>query len=441
MGNAIVNPSAWPRGMIVTLWRGSQPGNNLAVSACPASCTAVIRFSFSDMIIDLRSGPINTLSLAASKSPMSTRSLDWRAAKSAASLTKFSKSAPVIPGVPRPITSRSTSEASGTRRVWTARIPTRPRRSGRGTTMRRSKRPGRCSAGSRTSGRLAAAKSRAAVTTDGVDLVDKDDARRVLLALLEEIAHPRRPHPDEHLDEVGPGDGEKRNARLTCHRFGEQRLARSGRPHHQNALGDATAELGEFFRVLEKSDDLLELFLGLINAGDVSEGNLVVALGEQLGFRLAKGHRFAAGALQLPHEEDEEEEEEDDRHPLAQDGQPDAVLLLLLVLEVDLLIAQKLHHRGVGGRSGGAKLLVAVGEGTRVDVALDRNASDLLVLDFREELGERRLLDLLGAVGEEIVERDEKDDQNDPEADRLVARTHVSDAFQPSRKRYQQRRI
>ena len=75
VGKDQVTPSAWPRGMMVTLWTGSQPGRSLATSACPASCTAVFRFSFSVMIMDFRSGPMKTLSLADSKSVLSTRSL------------------------------------------------------------------------------------------------------------------------------------------------------------------------------------------------------------------------------------------------------------------------------------------------------------------------------------------------------------------------------
>ena len=98
-------------------------------------------------------------------------------------------------------------------------MPSRPFTSGRVTTMRRSKRPGRSSAGSSTSGRLvaairmtpsfdleavhldeqlvqrllalvvAAAEAGAAMAADGVNLVDEDDAGRVLLALLEQVAH------------------------------------------------------------------------------------------------------------------------------------------------------------------------------------------------------------------------------------------------------------
>ena len=49
---------------------------------------------------------------------------------------------------------------------------------------------------------VAAAQAGAAVPADGVDLVHEDDAGRVLLRLLEEVAHARGADADEHLDEV-----------------------------------------------------------------------------------------------------------------------------------------------------------------------------------------------------------------------------------------------
>jgi hypothetical protein len=61
-----------PRGMIVTLWIGSACGSSTASSAWPASWMAVTRFSSSLMIIERRSEPIRTLSLANSKSSIRT---------------------------------------------------------------------------------------------------------------------------------------------------------------------------------------------------------------------------------------------------------------------------------------------------------------------------------------------------------------------------------
>ena len=54
---------------------------------------------------------------------------------------------------------------------------------------------------------VAAAQSGAAVAADGVDLVDEDDRRSLSLGLLEQVADPAGTDPDEHLDELGAGDG------------------------------------------------------------------------------------------------------------------------------------------------------------------------------------------------------------------------------------------
>ena len=62
-----------------------------------------------------------------------------------------------MPGVVAAIRPRSTSAPSGTERVCTSRIASRPLRSGGCTATRRSNRPGRSSAWSSTSGRFVAA--------------------------------------------------------------------------------------------------------------------------------------------------------------------------------------------------------------------------------------------------------------------------------------------
>ena len=160
---------------------------------------------------------------------------------------------------------------------------------------------------------VSAAEARATVATHSVDLVDEDDAGRVLFALLEEIAHAARADAHEHLDEVGAGDAEERHACLTSDGAGEQRLAGARGAHHEHALRDAAAELLELLRVLEEGDDLFELVLGLVDAGYVGEGDLVGALAEQACPRLAEAHRLAPACLQLPHEQVEHDDQEDHR--------------------------------------------------------------------------------------------------------------------------------
>ena len=245
--------------MIVTLWTLSLPGWSHATSACPASWKDVLFFSVSEITRLRRSVPIITLSLASSKSGSWTacdsgarpgaplRSPGWRGRR------------PPCPGVPRAIMFRFTSSETGMFRVWTRRIPSRPRTSGTSTTICRSKRPGRRSAGIEHVGPVgrrdqddpvvrfeavhlhqelvqrllplvvAAAQAGAAVAAHRVDLVDEDDAGGVSLALVEEVAHARGADADEHLDEVGAREREEGNARFAGHGLGEERLPRARR--------------------------------------------------------------------------------------------------------------------------------------------------------------------------------------------------------------------
>ena len=122
---------------------------------------------------------------------------------------------------------------------------------------------------------VTAAEPCAAMTSDRVDLVDEDDAGRVLLALFEEVADARSADADEHLDEVGAGDREEGHVRLAGDGTREKGLAGARRPHQQHALRDLAAELLELLRLLEELDDLLQLDLRLVDAGDVLEGDLL----------------------------------------------------------------------------------------------------------------------------------------------------------------------
>src|SRR5258706_6091749 len=113
------------------------------------------------------------------------------------------------------------------------------------------------------------------MTADRVDLVDEYDAGRVFLALLEQIADARRADADEHLDEVRAADREEGNVGLARDSACQQRLAGSGRPHEEDTLWNSAAELLELLRLAQEFDDVLQLILGLVNARDVLEGDLL----------------------------------------------------------------------------------------------------------------------------------------------------------------------
>ena len=205
----------------------------------------------------------------------------------------------------------------------------------------RSKRPGRSSAGSRTSGRLVAAttitfvfvskpsistriwlrvcsrsscdaaEAGAALAADRVDLVDEDDARRVALGLVEQVADAARADAHEHLDELGAGDAEERDAGLAGDGAGQQGLAGARGPDQQDAARDAGAERVELLRVLEELDDFLELRLGLVDAGHVVERDDRLVAEEHPGTALAEAEGLVIRALGLSHHE--EDEAADDR--------------------------------------------------------------------------------------------------------------------------------
>ena len=150
---------------------------------------------------------------------------------------------------------------------------------------------------------VAAAEARAAMPADGVDLVDEDDARRVLLRLLEHVAHAASADADEHLDEVGARDREERHVGFARDRARDQRLAGARRTDEQRAARDAPAEPLELLRIAQELDDLLEIGLGLVDTRDVLERHTALPLGEQLGPALAEAHGAPGARLHLAHEE------------------------------------------------------------------------------------------------------------------------------------------
>ena len=246
--------------------------------------------------------------------------------------------------------------------------------SGRSTTTRRSKRPGRSSAASRTSGRLVAAittvrslrakpsisesswlsvcsrsscpppRPRAARAADRVNLVDEDDRRRVLLRLLEQLAHARRADADEHLDELRRADRVERHARLTRDRAREQRLAGARRPDEQHAARDLRTELVEALRLLEELDDLGEVALRGREAGDVLERDARLFLLEPLPTLQKATHRTAAGDHHLLRASRHPEPEPADQHPRKQRDRDLEQRRRLLLLDADL-DALVLEHR------------------------------------------------------------------------------------------------
>ena len=221
-------------------------------------------------------------------------------------------------------------------------MASRPLMSGRSRTTRRSKRPGRRRAGVEDVGAVgggddddvgalveavhldeylvegllalvvAAADACAAVPAHGVDLVDEEDGGGVLLGAAEEVADAACPDADEHLDELAAADGEEGDAGLARDGLADEGLTGAGRADEEHAARDASADAGELLGVLEELDDFGELDLGLVNAGNVLEGDGGSVFGDLARLAPAEVHRLVQAAPRTAEEVDEQGPEEDE---------------------------------------------------------------------------------------------------------------------------------
>merc|ERR1711943_15465 len=141
---------------------------------------------------------------------------------------------------------------------------------------------------------VTAANAGTSGSTDGIDFIDENDARRVLLRFLEQVSHSRGTHANKHFDKLGTGDGKEWDAGFTRDGLGEQSLTGAWRTDEQNAFRDLRADGGKSFRLLQKLDNFHEILLGFVDTGNVVERHARVRFHLKLGFRLTKRHRVVS---------------------------------------------------------------------------------------------------------------------------------------------------
>jgi hypothetical protein len=138
----------------------------------------------------------------------------------------------------------------------------------------------------------------------------RDQAWRLLLRLLEQLAHARRAESDEHLDELRAAHEEERDVRLTCHGARQQRLAATRRAQEQHALRDPTAQALVLLRRPEELDDLAQLLDRLIDAGHVLERGLHLLAVVDLHAVLAQVQGTPRAAAGHPAEQEEVDQQD-----------------------------------------------------------------------------------------------------------------------------------
>jgi hypothetical protein len=181
---------------------------------------------------------------------------------------------------------------------------------------------------------------------DRVQLVDEHDRRRRFLGLLEEVAHARRAHADDRLDELGCRKREERRVRLPRDRSRQQRLAGPGRPVEEHSARNPRSELAVALGALEEVDDLDQLVLGLVDSGDVLERDPVALTElEPARGRTPEAAEHAAGATAklAPGEPDEEADQQQGRQEAEQERCPQRPSLVRrLGVDHHLLLGQEI---------------------------------------------------------------------------------------------------
>ena len=148
---------------------------------------------------------------------------------------------------------------------------------------------------------MTAAQTGSALTSHGIDLVDKDDRRGLGLGLLKEVTHAAGADTHEHLDKVGTRDAKERHARLAGNGLGQQRFTGARRAHQQHATRDLGTQLAIAVRVAQEVTNLFELLDRLVHTGNVLELDLGARGLVGLGVSLAKLHVPVVGAHHLAH--------------------------------------------------------------------------------------------------------------------------------------------
>src|SRR3990170_8178494 len=149
---------------------------------------------------------------------------------------------------------------------------------------------------------MASAQTSPPVPSNGIYLIYEDDARRILLALYEEVSYPGCPNSYKHLHKIRTGYAKKRNPRLSGYCLCQQGFSCPWRTHEEHAFWYAAAEFCKFLWIFEKINNFFYLFLGLFNTCHVLESYLLLVFRQKPCLALSKGHCLAAASLHLPHE-------------------------------------------------------------------------------------------------------------------------------------------
>ena len=135
---------------------------------------------------------------------------------------------------------------------------------------------------------VTAAQTGTTLTTDRINLINKDDARCVFLGLLEHIAHTASTDADKHFHEIGTGNTEEWHLCFAGNRFGQQGFTGTGATGQQNTTRHTSAQALIAVGGFQVINDFLHFFFGFITTGYIGKSHPVGVFIQQFGTAFAE---------------------------------------------------------------------------------------------------------------------------------------------------------
>ena len=264
---------------------------------------------------------------------------------------------------------------------------------------------------------VSTAQASAALTPNGINFVDKDDAGCILLGVVKHVAHARCADANKHFHKVRSADTEKGHLGFTRNPFGEQGFAGTRWANQQQAAGNAAAEFLELGRILQEIDHLLDFLFGLVATSYIGESHLIGIFIKHARLALAKAEGTAlATALHLTHEIDPDTDQQEHRAPAHQQRHEQRALFARFDVKLDTIGDQVTDQATIKVGSGGPDFAIIGGDsddfGTALtflnDCTLDALASNLL-----QKIGVTQIAGTGWATGFKLFENGKEHQRND----------------------------
>mmetsp|Transcript_5693 Transcript_5693/g.8374 ORF Transcript_5693/g.8374 Transcript_5693/m.8374 type:complete len:286 (+) Transcript_5693:880-1737(+) len=118
---------------------------------------------------------------------------------------------------------------------------------------------------------VTSSESCSALTSNGIDFINEDDTRGVLLGLVKHITHTRSSNSNEHLHEFGTRNGDEWHTGLSSNSLGEEGLTGTRGSVKDNTTRNAASILSVSLRLLQEVNYLSELELGSVTSSNLVE--------------------------------------------------------------------------------------------------------------------------------------------------------------------------